>query len=169
MELRAALRASLKTLLENHVPSAQLAADLLLMHVLDRDRGYIHSHPEVEIASELTDRYFRLIAERASGKPTQYITGHQEFWGLDFEVTPDVLIPRPETEHIIERVLELARAQGHARDARLRIVDVGTGSGCIALAVASEFPQAQLFAVDISTAALAVASHNAARLGMQER
>src|SRR5579863_7058482 len=169
MQLRQVLQAGLAQLLEQHVPSPQLAAELLLMHVLGRDRGYLYSHPEVELSPDAAERYFGFIRERATGKPTQYITGHQEFWGLDFEVTPDVLIPRPETEHIIERVLELARAQGHARDARLRIVDVGTGSGCIALAVASEFPQAQLFAVDISTAALAVASHNAARLGMQER
>jgi release factor glutamine methyltransferase len=151
------------------VPSAQLAAELLLMHVLGRDRAYLYSHSSDEVPPQALEHYLRLIDERTTGKPTQYITGHQEFWGLDFEVTPDVLIPRPETEHIVECVLELASAQGHARDARLRIVDVGTGSGCIALAVASEFPQAELVGVDISTAALAVASRNATRLGMQER
>jgi release factor glutamine methyltransferase len=169
MELRAALRAGLNTLLENHVPSAQLAADLLLMHVLDRDRGYIHAHLEVEISAEVAERYFRLIAERTTGKPTQYITGHQEFWGLDFEVSPDVLIPRPETEHIVEAVIELACRQGVPNDARLRIADVGTGSGCIALALASEFPRAVLFGADVSRPALVVASGNAIRLGMPQR
>jgi release factor glutamine methyltransferase len=169
MQLREALRAGLKTLLEDHTPSAQLAADLLLMHVLDRDRAFIHSHPDMELPADLAERYFAMIAERATGKPTQYITGHQEFWGLDFEVTPDVLIPRPETEHVVEAVLDLARAQGIAKDARLRLVDVGTGSGCIALALASEFPRAILFGADISRSALVVASNNALRLGMPER
>ena len=134
------------------MPSAQLAAELLLMHVLGRDRAYLHSHAEEDVPPEALERYSQLIAERTTGKPTQYITGHQEFWGLDFEVTPDVLIPRPETEHMVECVLELARRQGYAKDARLRIVDVGTGSGCIALALASEFPRAILFGVDISRA-----------------
>ncbi|HEV2351666.1 MAG TPA: peptide chain release factor N(5)-glutamine methyltransferase [Terriglobia bacterium] len=169
MEIRAALRTGLKTLLENHVPSAQLAADLLLMHLLDRDRGYLHSHLEIEISSEIADRYFRLIEERASGKPTQYITGHQEFWGLDFEVSPEVLIPRPETEHVVEAVLDLAAPRCVTKDARLRIVDVGTGSGCIALALASEFPRALIFGADISRSALVVASTNALRLAMPER
>lgn len=169
MEIRAALRAGLKILLENHVPSAQLAADLLLMHVLDRDRGYIHAHPEIEIPPDIADRYFRLIAERATGKPTQYITGHQEFWGLDFEVSPDVLIPRPETEHLVEAVLDLASRQGATKNDRLRILDVGTGSGCIALALASELPQALVFGADISRPALVVASTNALRLAMPER
>jgi release factor glutamine methyltransferase len=169
MQLRDALRSGVKTLLDHDVPSARLAAELLLMHALGRDRNYIHSHPEGELASEDASRYFALIRERTSGKPTQYITGHQEFWGLDFEVTPDVLIPRPETEHVIERVLELARSQGFEKDLPPRIVDVGTGSGCIALALASELPLAQIYALDISRPALAVAKRNAARLGMEER
>jgi release factor glutamine methyltransferase len=169
MQLRATLQAGLQTLLDHQVPSAQLAAELLLMHALGCDRGYLHTHPERELSPETIDHYFRLIAERTTGKPTQYITGHQEFWGLDFEVTPDVLIPRPETEHVIETVLELARRQGQGKEARLRIVDVGTGSGCIALALAAEFPRAILFGVDISRPALVVASSNALRLGMPER
>jgi len=169
MQLRAILRAGLETLLSHQVPSAQLAAELLLMHLLACDRAYIYTNPEKEIPQETCDRYFALIAERAAGKPTQYITGHQEFWGLDFVVTPDVLIPRPETEHVVETVLELIDRRGCPRDARLRIVDVGTGSGCIALALASELPRAVLFGVDISRLALVVASENAVRLGMPER
>ena len=169
MQLRAALKAGLETLLRHHVPSAHLAAELLLMHVLDRDRGYLLSHPEEELSAETFDRYLELVSERTTGRPTQYITGHQEFWGLDFEVTPDVLIPRPETEHIVERVLELMARQGLEKTARLRIVDVGTGSGCIALALASEFPRAILFGADISRAALVVASCNAVRLDMADR
>jgi release factor glutamine methyltransferase len=167
--LRATLRQGLQTLVAHQVPSAQLAAELLLMHVLDRDRAYLHTHAEDDVPSAALERYLQLIAERITGKPTQYITGHQEFWGLDFAVTPDVLIPRPETEHIVECVLELVRRRGDGKDARLRIVDVGTGSGCIVLALASEFARAILFGVDISRAALVVASRNAVRLGMPER
>jgi release factor glutamine methyltransferase len=169
MQLRPALQTGLQTLLQHQVPSAQLAAELLLMHVLKCDRGYLHTHPETELPAEAIEHYFELIAERATGKPTQYITGHQEFWGLDFEVTPDVLIPRPETEHTVEQVIELAHRQGIAKDTRLRIVDVGTGSGCIVLALAWEFPRAILFGVDISRTALVVASRNAVRLGMPDR
>ena len=169
MQIRDALRAGLKTLLENHVPSSQLAAELLLMRVLGCDRGYLHAHPEIDLAPDVTDTFFRLVDERLTGKPTQYITGHQEFWGLDFEVSPDVLIPRPETEHVVEEVIELAARYGLAKDARLQIVDVGTGSGCIALALASEFPGAIIFGADISRPALVVASRNAVRLGMPQR
>ena len=103
MQLRAALKTGLETLLQHQVPSAQLAAELLLMHVLHCDRAFLHSNAEMDLPPEKTERYFLLIDERTTGKPTQYITGHQEFWGLDFEVTPDVLIPRPETEHTVER------------------------------------------------------------------
>ena len=169
MQLRAALKTGLETLLHHQVPSAQLAAELLLMHVLHCDRAFLHSHAEMDLPPEKTERYFLLIDERTTGKPTQYITGHQEFWGLDFEVTPDVLIPRPETEHAVERVLELARRSGFPKETRLRIVDVGTGSGCIALALASELPHAILFGADISRPALVVASRNAVRLEMPER
>ena len=169
MHLRTALRTALETLLQHQVPSAQLAAELLLMHVLDCDRAFLHSNAEIELPPEKVERYFLLIEERSSGKPTQYITGHQEFWGLDFEVNPDVLIPRPETEHTVEQVLELSRRNGWPTDARLRIVDVGTGSGCIALALASELPRAILFGADISRLALVVASRNAVRLRMPER
>lgn len=167
--LRATLREGLQTLLSHQVPSAQLAAELLLMHALGRDRTYLHAHPEEEVQPAIVERYSQLIAERMTGRPTQYITGHQEFWGLDFEVTPDVLIPRPETEHVVECVLGIARRQSFAKDSPLRIVDVGTGSGCISLALASEFRRAILFGLDISRAALAVASRNAERLGMPER
>jgi release factor glutamine methyltransferase len=169
MQLRAALRSGLEILLKHQVPSAQLAAELLLMHVLDCDRAFLHTNVGMELAPAATERFFSLVGERTTGKPVQYITGHQEFWGLDFEVTPSVLIPRPETEHSIERVLELARRSGFTKDSRLRMVDVGTGSGCIALALASEFPRAILFGADISRAALVVASRNAVRLGMPER
>jgi release factor glutamine methyltransferase len=169
VQLRDTLQSGLKTLVEHHVPSAQLAAELLLMHILGCDRGYLHSHPEIDIPPEAVDRYLQMIAERATGKPTQYITGHQEFWGLDLEVTPDVLIPRPETEHVVEAVVDLSRHLGAKARAALRIADVGTGSGCIALALASEFAWTEIYATDISRPALEVAARNAVRVGMEGR
>lgn len=169
MLLREALREGLKSLAKGHIPSPQLAAELLLMHTLDCDRGELHTHPERELSPPTSQRYFGLIAERLTGKPTQYITGHQEFWGLDFEVTPSVLIPRPETEHLVEQVLNLVKGRGAARQEALRIADVGTGSGCIALALASELPDAEIHAIDISPNALRVSESNAARLRLADR
>lgn len=167
MLLREALRQGLKTLLDANIPSPQQAAELLLMYVLGCDRGFLHSHPEIELSSGAPVEYFRLIRDRLTGKPTQYITGHQEFWGLDFEVTADVLIPRPETECLVEAVLELVAAPEEAPAPG--VVDVGTGSGCIALALARELPGAVLDAVDVSPAALRVAERNAQRLGLSRR
>jgi release factor glutamine methyltransferase len=171
--LLAALRDAIAQLEREHVPSAPLAAELLLMHTLGRDRAWLYAHPEHELDAAARDRYFSLIAQRTSGAPTQHLTGHQEFWGLDFEVTPDVLIPRPETEHVIEVALErLGVTSGEAtsqRDAALRIADVGTGSGCIAVALAHELPAARIIATDISAAALEVARRNAARHNVSAR
>lgn len=165
MLLRNVLASGLARLADAGTPSPELAAELLLMHVLHSERGYLYSHSDKELSPEQRRSYFDLIAERLTGKPTQYITGHQEFWGLDFEVTPDVLIPRPETELIVETVLDLAPRHSDP----LRIVDVGTGSGCIALALASELPNAQIDAIDISPPALCVAKRNATRLGLDRR
>src|SRR6202790_5125822 len=126
--IRSALRDAIAQLEGEHVPSAPLAAELLLMHTLGRDRTWLCSHPEQELDAATRERYFSLIARRASGVPTQHLTGHQEFWGLDFEVTPDVLIPRPETEHVIEVALErlgvTAATETPRRNVPLRIADV---------------------------------------------
>ena len=148
------------------------------MFTLGVDRAYLYAHPERELSSDEQSRYAQALAQRSTGVPAQYITGHQEFWGLDFLVSPAVLIPRPETEHLIEVVLKLckspiachpersegpaaSRVQGPTSDVRL--VDVGTGSGCIAVALAKELPNAEVHATDISPAALEVARANAAR------
>jgi release factor glutamine methyltransferase len=139
-------------------------AETLLMFVLNSDRAYLYAHPEYELTPDEQARYDAAIAERATGKPAQYITGHQEFWGMDLIASPAVLIPRPETEHVVETVLELARMKQAPR-----IIDVGTGSGCIALALAKELPWAQVEAVDISPAALDIARANAARLQLDRR
>lgn len=164
MTLKEALNSAIQQLEQNEVGSPRLNAETLLMFSLGRNRAYLYAHPEQALTAEGERNYFDLIAERASGKPSQYITGHQEFWGLDFIVTPAVLIPRPETEHVVETVLELARTKP-----RCRLVDVGTGSGCIALALAKELPLAEVHAVDISPEALEIARTNAARLELDQR
>ena len=139
-------------------------AEVLLMFVLGADRAYLYAHPERELTREETARYEEALARRATGMPSQYITGHQEFWGLDFVVSPAVLIPRPETEHLVEVVLDLA--QGIQRP---KLVDVGTGSGCVALALAHELRDAEVYAVDLSAEALEIARANAARLQLDKR
>lgn len=144
-------------------------AEVLLMFTLSCDRAYLYGHPERELSADEHERYDEALAERSRGIPAQYITEHQEFWGLDLIVNPSVLIPRPETEHVIETVLELVREAGDTASRKLRIVDVGTGSGCIALALATELRTAEIWAADISSAALEVARINAARLQMSER
>jgi len=164
MQLKEALAKAVQQLEDAAVGSARLNAEMLLMFVLGVGRAYLYGHPERELTRDEEDRYAEAIAERARGVPAQYIIGHQEFWGLDFVVTPAVLIPRPETEHVVEAALELA--QGIER---LRIVDVGTGSGCIALALASELKRAEIDAVDISGDALEIAKANAARLQLADR
>jgi release factor glutamine methyltransferase len=174
--VRALLKFGIAQLREAHAPSFTLAAELLLLHALGRDRTWIYAHPEETISAEDAARYFVLIARRAAGEPTQYLTGKQEFWGLEFEVTPDVLIPRPETEHVIEVALDrLALRELRAGRPRittgdgLRIADVGTGSGCIAIALAKELPGAKFCATDISFAAVAIAKRNSARHGFSDR
>ncbi len=152
---------------------------------LDCDRAYLYAHPERELTPDEIRCYDDAVARRATGVPAQYITGHQEFWGLDLIVSPAVLIPRPETEHVVEAVLEFVasdrsrqdQSQSQSQEQRtsvsalpgLRIVDVGTGSGAIALALAKELPTAELYATDISPAALEAARANAARLELSSR
>ena len=171
--LAVALREGIVQLEHENVPSAALAAEVLLLHTLGRDRAWLYAHPEEALDAAPGEQYFSLLARRASGVPTQHLTGHQEFWGLDFEVTPDVLIPRPETEHLIEVAIERLGLESDGgsprRQEKFRIADVGTGSGCIAVSLAREFPNARIFAIDISAAALEVARRNAARHGVDAR
>jgi release factor glutamine methyltransferase len=175
-DVRTALKQGIHLLREAHVPSDTLAAELLLLHVTRRDRTWLYAHPEDLLDPQTIDSYFSLLHRRAAGEPTQHLTGKQEFWGLEFEVTPDVLIPRPETEHLIEVALDrlAVRELRSGRDPKLTgeglvVVDIGTGSGCIAIALAKELPGAKIYATDISTVALAVAERNATRLGFSNR
>jgi release factor glutamine methyltransferase len=138
-------------------------AELLLLHAVHGDRVLLHAHPERLLTDVERIHYGRYLHERLGGQPVQYITGRQEFWGLEIRVTPDVLIPRPETELLVERLTAILDAENAEQP---RIADCGTGSGCIALAAASERPKAMAIATDVSAPALAVARGNAARLGL---
>jgi len=164
MQLKHALASAIDRLEAADVGSPRMNAEVLLMFVLGVNRAYLYAHPERELSVEDGARYDETLAQRATGLPAQYITGHQEFWGLDFVVSPAVLIPRPETEHLVETVLELARGTE-----RPRLVDIGTGSGCVALALAHELKDVEVYAVDVSAEALALARANAARLGLDGR
>ncbi len=144
------------------VTEARREAGSLMGHALQRDRSFVLAHADDLITTEEEQRFLECLGWRMQGKPLQYITGQQEFFGLDFEVTSDVLIPRPETELLIETALKLASG---FKDAPF-ICDVGTGSGCIPITLLHElrqFPAARAVAIDISEAALAVAKRNAAR------
>ena len=156
ISIGAALLSATRLLEEAQVTAARLNAEVLLCHALGRERSYLFAHPE-ELLSELAWIHFcRYLHQRREGKPTQYITQKQEFYGRDFRVSPAVLIPRPETEHVVERVLAL-NPQG-------LIADVGCGSGAIGITLALELARPVLL-TDISPAALAIATANAQALG----
>jgi release factor glutamine methyltransferase len=137
---------------------------MLLLHVLGKDKAWLMAHSEEELSGEQATQYMELVERRYRGEPIQYITGSAEFYGLPFRVTPDVLIPRPETEHLVEQPLVFA-----ARFQAPRIVDVGTGSGAIAIALAHHLPNAAITAIDISAAALTIARQNAELNGVFHR
>jgi release factor glutamine methyltransferase len=147
-----------------HGDRARMDSEMLLMHALRRDKAWLLAHGDEEVREEPRGRFVDLLERRYRGEPIQYITGECEFYGLPFKVTRDVLIPRPETEHLVEKALELA-----GRFSRLRIVDVGAGSGAIAVALAHSLPEAAIAAIDMSEAALAVARDNAQRNGVDGR
>jgi release factor glutamine methyltransferase len=159
-----ALTEATDALAGSDLKQARLEAGSLLSHVMNRDRTFILAHPEHVLDPGLLELFQSLVVRRAAGEPLQYLTGHQEFFKLDFEVTPDVLIPRPESEAIVEAALELL-----PKDQPSRFADVGTGSGCLAISILHELPNAIGFATDISVGALAVARRNAETLRVADR
>lgn len=174
--VRGLLKEGMARLRAASVPSHTLAAELLLLDVATRDRAWLYGHPEEVLPGPAVETYFELIHRRAAGVPTQYLTGKQEFWGLEFEVTPDVLIPRPETEHLIEVALDRlavreirAGRQPRLNGENITLLDIGTGSGCIAVALAKELPAASVYATDISKPALEIARRNSGRFGFSDR
>ena len=147
-----------------HPERARWDAELLLMHSLSKSRAWLITHDDELLDGDLSASYGELLERRRKGEPIQYITGETEFYGLPFVVTPDVLIPRPETEHLVEKVIQLA-----SDFAAPRIVDIGTGSGAIAVALAHKLPNAELTATDFSKFALAIARENAKCNGVEVR
>lgn len=147
--------------LDGHSDSPRLDAELLLCHLLERPRSYLYAWPEFEPDTALIARYHHLLEQRAEGHPIAHLLGEREFWSLPLSVTSDTLIPRPETELLVEQALLRLPT-----DRPLQVADLGTGSGAIALAIAHERPQAEVHAVDTSAAALSVAEENAHQLGL---
>ena len=152
MTIQTALVQGTKLLEDDAVIAPRLTAEVLLTHALHRERSYLYAHPEEELTEVAWIHYGRYLHERMRGKPTQYITGRQEFYGREFHVNPAVLIPRPETEHSVEAALALGASN-------ILVVDVGTGSGAIAITLALE-TRARVFASDISAAAVRIAQEN---------
>lgn len=144
--------------LENVSETSQLDAEILLSHALECDRSYLRTWPEKPLSLEQQTQFQKLIDRRQAGEPIAYIIGERDFWDMTLHVSTDTLIPRPETETLVEQALNIIPP-----DAHWQIADLGTGSGAIALAIARERPHCQLVATDISAAALAIARDNAAR------
>lgn len=164
LNIAQAITEAARLLQESGVPEARREAGSLLIHALARDRAYLIAHSDESLAPADLSRFRDLVERRAAGEPLQYITGHQEFFGLDFEVTPDVLIPRPETELLVEAALSLLKTESQPL-----ICDVGTGSGCIPIAITHTRLDTRAVAIDISPRALRVAARNAARHNVRDR
>jgi len=162
LDLRTALLQGQQLLDDAKISAPRLTAEVLLAHAIGCDRSWLFAHSDEELREVWWIHYGRYLHQRIQGVPTQYITGRQEFYGREFRVTPDVLIPRPETEHVIEAALQLVT--NHRLKPVPRVLDIGTGSGAIAVTLALEMG-ARVFATDISSAALSVARENARRLG----
>lgn len=146
------------------IPTGRRDAELLLLRATGRNRAFLLTHPDAELTSEQQATYEQWLDRRARHEPVQYILGEQEFYGLALRVTPDVLIPRPETEHLVEATLSRV-----SRNSALKIADIGTGSGAIAIAIAHSLPLASLTALELSPTALAVAQQNAERHSVASR
>lgn len=164
MTVNDALNAAEKELAASGVDGPRLTADLIMAHVMETGRAGVYARLRDELGAIEAERFFGFVKRRAGREPLQHITGRQEFFGLEFEVTPDTLVPRPETELVVsEALMRLAGTTGAL------VADIGTGSGCIAVAVAVNAPGAEVYAVDVSEAALAVAMRNAGRHGVADR
>jgi release factor glutamine methyltransferase len=164
LTLNQEIRIAAEKLAQVGIPTARLDAELLLRHILGRDRAWLLAHSNDSLDAAHQRVFENLIKRRGTREPIQHIVGRQEFWGLDFIVTPDVLIPRPETELVVESALREARGMKAPV-----IVDLCSGSGCIAISLAKELPAARLFATDISEKALAIARENARRHDVSDR
>lgn len=165
MTIREAVHNAEAKLISAGVANARLDAEVLIAHILNKNRAWVVTHVFDVLDEEANREYEAACDRRTRREPLQYILGMQEFWGLEFRVTPDVLIPRPETELVVESALAIAKSLGR----QTTIVDLGTGSGCIAISLAKELPSAYFFAIDASEKALVIARDNSARHNVSER
>nr|HDN00707.1 peptide chain release factor N(5)-glutamine methyltransferase [Deltaproteobacteria bacterium] len=166
MKIARTLLAAAKQLSQAHIENPQLEAEILLAHLLGKEQIWLHMNPDFFIEDPVNKKYMALVARRAMHEPNAYILQQREFWSLPFRVTRDTLIPRPETEQIVEITLAIAEQE---RWHSPRILDLGTGCGILALTLASEIPEAFLVATDRSFSALIVAHQNARRHGVESR
>ncbi len=164
MNLKEALLNARDILARNNIDDASLEAEILLRHVLNIARPQLYQGLDAELSKADEDLYSKLITRRQQGEPSAYITGHREFYGLDFYVDRNVLIPRPESEFLVEKVLEIANSRDIAT-----MVDVGTGCGAIAISLARHLAGIKIYATDISLLALKVAANNCRRHGVADR
>jgi release factor glutamine methyltransferase len=162
MILSQALQSATQTLLRARIDDAFIEAELLLGHVLEMSKTQLYTEPERGLTSAETKRLWRLVQRRLDHEPTAYILGHCEFYGIDFYIAPHTFIPRPETELLVEKAVELAHRISHPGK-QITIADIGTGCGAIAISLALALPQAKIYATDISASALRVAEINCRR------
>lgn len=163
MRIFEAIRLSSNVLSLTAVVNPRIDSEILLAETLGKNLSFLFAHHQDSINESVLSTFFLKVKERCRGKPLQYITGQQEFYGLDFEVTPDVLIPRPETELIVEETLK------QVSEKPLTLVDVGTGSGCLAVTLAKNLAQGKIWAIDLSDSALHVAKRNARQHHVEEQ
>lgn len=164
MTLKEALSSARLTLTEGGIPDAALESELLLRHLLGLDRTSLFLKLENSLTPQQADAYTKLVKRRLNGEPSAYITGHREFYGLEFSVNHNVLIPRPETEHLVEKAINLAKSY-----AQPVIADIGTGSGAIAISLALNLPSATIYAIDASADALKVTKANCQRHDVSQK
>ena len=164
MQIAEALRHSSEILTENRISEARRDAALLLGFVLNKNRAFLIANDDYNLSEAEFQRFARLIKRRAAGEPVQYLTGKQEFYGLDFEVNENVLIPRPETEILVEAAINVLREKENPR-----FCDVGTGSGCIPVSILKNIANATAVAIDVSHEALTTARRNAEKHGVSDR
>jgi release factor glutamine methyltransferase len=158
------IQTAIRILQENEIAEPRREANSLLTFALEKDKTFLIAYPEYRLSAEEETRFLQLLPRRAAREPLQYITGRQEFYGLDFEVSPDVLIPRPETEIIVENAIEILRRKENAR-----FCEIGTGSGCISISILNDLKMARAVGVDISEKALRIAQKNAEKHEVSRR
>ncbi len=163
------LKKGVEILGEGEYNNPLLDSQLLLCHVINVDKIYTYTHKDQVVDSQSVDKFFKFIDKRKSGYPIQYILGKQEFMGLDFYVKEGVLIPRPDTEILVEHIIELVKSKYFGKKDLIRIVDIGTGSGAITLSLAHYLGNAHVYSIDISDTALEVATENSKKLGLESK